>query len=98
MRALLAATLLTASGIASAACEWVWVDDDYNTSTPAVQKWVCDDYSMSPRAPRTPSVRPIQTPQVRPLNTTSVPMVGTTSCRPQSVFRNGQWVTVEICE
>ena len=97
MKTLLAITLLTISSTASASCKWAWVDDDYKTQTPAVRKWVCSDFRQ-PKVPDAPSVRPIQTPQVRPMNTPSVPMIGTTSCRTQSVYKNGTWVTVEVCE
>ena len=88
--------MLAASAGASAGCKYVWVDHDYNTMTPAIQKQVCDNTYDVP-AIRSPSIRPIQKPQVRPIETPSVPLVGTTRCRTQSVYENGQWVNKQIC-
>jgi len=87
--------MLTSS--AYAACKWVWVDHDYNTSTPAIQKQVCDSTIDIP-AIRTPSIRPIQQPQIQPIQTPSIPPIGTRRCSLQSVLENGRWVSKQICD
>jgi hypothetical protein len=95
MKQLIALLALT-SMPAFADCEWVWVDHDFNTATPAIRQQVCTNTWDAP-AINTPSVRPIQTPQVRPIAAPQTPPVGTTTCTPQSVFRNGKWVTEQVC-
>jgi|SRR5210317_2179293 len=81
---------------ANAACKWVWVDHDYNSMTPAIQKQVCNSTLDLPSI-RTPSIRPIQQPQLRPLEPIGLPPLGTTSCRMQSVYEFGRWVNKRIC-
>lgn len=95
MKTLLALVLLAPLS-ASAACRWVWVDHDYNTSTPAVREQVCDS-TTDVGAVRSPSIRPIQQPQVRPIETPTVAPIGTRNCSNQSVYENGRWVTKQIC-
>jgi hypothetical protein len=80
----------------AAACKAVWVDHDFNTSTPAIRKQVCDSPIDIPAIP-SPSVRPIQTPQIRPIETPTVPPIGTKSCRNESIYEDGKWVTKRIC-
>ena len=89
-----ASTLSTA---ANAACQWVWVDHDYNSSTPAIQKQVCDS-SLDVDAIKPPSIRPIQSPQVRPIESPGIPPIGATRCSNQSVYENGRWVTKRLCD
>jgi len=79
-----------------AACKWVWVDHDYNLSTPALQKQVCDS-TLDVPAIKTPSVRPIQQPQIKPIETPNLPPVGTKTCITQSVYENGRWVNKKVC-
>lgn len=81
---------------ANSACRSVWVDDDYNTSTPAVRKQVCDS-TLDIRAIEQPSIRPIQSPQVRPINSPTIPPIGTSSCRSESVYNGRKWVTQQVC-
>ena len=88
--------LLMISNLASAACRWVWVDHDYNASTPAIRKQVCDS-SIDIPAIKPPSIRPIQTPQIKPIEVPGIPPIGTTRCRNESVYENGKWVTKRIC-
>jgi hypothetical protein len=96
MRKLLALALLMLPVSANAACKWVWVDHDYNTSTPAVRKQVCDS-SIDLPAIKEPSIRPIQTPQIKPLPTIGIPPIGTTRCKNESVYENGRWVNKRVC-
>ena len=96
MRILLFALTLCFSANAAAACKWVWVDHDYNLSTPAIKKQVCDSTLDLP-AIKQPSIRPIQTPQIRPIESPTLPPLGTTQCRTQSVYENGKWVNKKIC-
>ena len=79
-----------------AACKWVWVDHDYNSSTPAIRKQVCDSAIDIP-AINTPSIRPLQTPSIRPLPSLGLPPIGTTRCRNERVYENGQWINKRIC-
>jgi len=88
--------LLMISNLASAACRWVWVDHDYNASTPAINKQVCDS-SIDIPAIQPPSIRPIQSPQIRPIEVPSIPPIGTTRCRNESVYENGKWINKRIC-
>ena len=88
--------LLMISNLASAACRWVWVDHDYDASTPAINKQVCDS-SIDIPAIQPPSIRPIQSPQIRPIEVPSIPPIGTTRCRNESVYENGKWVNKRIC-
>ena len=81
---------------AQAACRWVWVDHDYNTMTPAIQKQVCNSTLDLP-AIKSPSIRPIQQPQIRPLPSVGLPPLGTTRCRTESVYEYGRWVNKRIC-
>ena len=93
---ILAVGLSFISTSASAGCRWVWVDDDYNASTPAVQKQICDSTIDIP-AIQSPSIQPIQRPQIRPIESLGVPPIGTTSCRNESVYEDGEWVTKKVC-
>jgi hypothetical protein len=88
--------LLMFSANSFAACKWVWVDHDYNTSTPAIQKQVCQS-SLDINAIKPPSIRPIQTPQIKPIQSPTIPPIGTKQCRTQSVYENGKWVNKKIC-
>ena len=89
---------LMLSSYSFAACKWVWVDHDYDFTTPAIQKQVCDSTLDIP-AIKTPSIQPIQTPQIKPIETPSIPPLGTTNCRTQSVYdyASGKWVNKKIC-
>jgi len=80
-----------------AACRYVWVDHDYNMSTPAIQKQVCDS-AISLPALKSPSLRPLQTPQLKPLESFGLPPLGTRNCTTQSVFENGRWVSKRLCQ
>jgi hypothetical protein len=88
--------LLIIGANAEAACRYQWVDHDYNASTPAIKKQICDS-SLDIPAIESPSIRPIQQPQIRPIQTPSIPPIGTSNCRTQSVYENGRWVNKEIC-
>jgi len=79
-----------------AACKWVWVDHDYNTSTPAVQKQVCGS-TLDIGVIKSPSIQPIQSPQIEPIRSPTIPPIDTTQCRTQSVNENGAWVSKKIC-
>ena len=81
---------------ASAACKYLWVDHDYNTSTPPIRKQVCDSVIDIPAIP-SPTIQPIQQPQIRPLPPLGIPPIGTTQCRNESIYENGQWVTKQVC-
>ena len=74
-----------------AKCTVKWVDHDYNTMTPAIQKQVCDSTLDIP-AINLPGVRPIQRPQISPIQSPTIAPIGTRNCRTQSVFENGQWI------
>ena len=50
---------LLVSQISHGACQWVWVDHDYNTSTPAIRKQVCESTLDLP------ATKPIATYPVR---------------------------------
>ena len=88
--------LLMISNLASAACRYVGVDHDYNSSTPATRKQVCDS-SIDIPTMNFPNVRPIQKPEVKPIQIPSIPPIGTTRCRNESVYENGKWVTKRVC-
>jgi hypothetical protein len=88
--------LLALSGKSLAECRYHWVDHDYNTSTPAVRKQVCDS-SIDLPAIKEPSIRPIQEPQIKPLPTIGIPPIGATRCKNQSVYENGRWVNKRVC-
>ena len=88
--------LLTFSLNAFGQCKVQWVDHDYNLSTPAIQKQICDSSLDLPALP-SPSLRPLQSPQIKPLETYGIPPLGTNSCRNQSVYENGRWVTKRLC-
>ena len=88
--------LLLVQSLSYSACKWVWVDDDYDMTTPAVRKQVCDS-TMDLPALKDPSLRPLQKPQIKPMESLSLPPLGTSSCRTQSVFENGRWVNKRIC-
>jgi hypothetical protein len=97
IKTLLIISVMTAAPqFASAACKYVWVDHDFNTSTPAQRKQVCDSTIDIP-AIRGPSIRPIQTPQIRPIPSIGIPPIGTTRCRDESVYEDGKWVTKRVC-
>lgn len=96
MKKLLLAVAVLVSAQASAACRWQWVDHDYDASTPAVNRQICDS-STDVNSVRTPSARPIQQPTVRPIETPSVPPVGASQCRKQNVFEGGRWVNKRVC-
>ena len=96
MKKILLLALLLLPVSSQAACKYLWVDHDYNTSTPAIQKQVCDSTIDIP-AIRMPSVRPIQSPQIKPIPSIGIPPIGTTRCRDESVYENGRWVTKRIC-
>ena len=81
---------------ANAACKVQWVDHDFNMSTPAIQKQICDS-SLDLPAINLPGVRPIQAPQIRPIPSIGLAPLGTSSCTNQSVFENGRWVTRRLC-
>ena len=91
-----ASLLFLSTSTTFAACRYVWVDDDFNTSTPAVQKQICDS-SIDVPAIRPPSIPPIQSPQIRPIESLTIPPIGTRSCSSQSVYEDGRWVTKQIC-
>ena len=82
---------------ASAACRNIWVDHDYNTSTPAIQKTVCDSALDLPST-NLPGIRPIQRPQIKPIDSLGLPPLGTTRCRNESVYEGGQWITKRLCD
>lgn len=88
-------TLSFATG-ASAACRNVWVDHDYNASTPAIVQQVCDS-TLDVPAINLPGIQPIQKPQVRPIERPTIPPIGTSRCRTQSVSEGGRWVDKQIC-
>ena len=96
MKKLIAVCLTLFAVNANAACRWVWVDHDYNSMTPAIQKQVCNS-TMDLQAIKPPSIRPIQQPRLRPLEPIGLPPLGTSSCRTQSVYENGRWVDKRLC-
>ena len=99
MNKLLAVLLLTAlSSSASAACKWVWVDHDYNSSTPAIQKEICDSILNVPTI-RPPSIAPIQAPRIKPINPIGINPIGTKRCQVESVYntRTRKWENVRVC-
>jgi hypothetical protein len=91
-------TILGATS-ASAACKVVWVDHDYNTLTPAVQKQVCDSTLDLP-AINLPGVRPIQQPKIKPIEPLALPPLGTTRCSTQQVWNQQamRWEQKRICQ
>ena len=54
----LVTTLITGTCTAQAACESVWVDHDYNASTPAIRKQVCDSTTDIPAIDTSSCVAP----------------------------------------
>ena len=96
LRCIAVTVFLLLSFNVSAACRWVWVDHDYNTATPAIQKQVCDSTLDIP-AIKQPSIRPIQEPRIKPIESPYIPPIGTKQCRTQSVMENGRWVNKRIC-
>ena len=96
MKLLTAIFLLMISSQSFAACRWVFVDHDFNTSTPAIRQQICDNPFDMP-AINPPAIRPIQQPQIRPFQPLVIPPVGTTKCSNQSVYINGKWVTKVVC-
>ncbi len=96
MKILAAITLMVVSQSSLAACRWVYVDHDYNSSTPAIQKQICDSVLDVP-AIRTPQVQPIQTPSIKPLEPLRIPPIGTTKCRMERVYEDGKWVNKQVC-
>ena len=84
---------------ASAACKVVWVDHDYNTFTPAVQKQVCDSTLDLP-AINNPGVQPIQQPKIKPIESLKLPPLGTTQCSTQQVWNQQamRWEQKRICQ
>lgn len=87
---------LVASTVGIAACKNVWVDHDYNISTPPVQTQVCDSTLDLP-AINLPGVQPIQSPGLRPLEPVGLTPLGTTQCTTQRVYEYGQWVEKRLC-
>jgi len=85
-------------GMVQAACRWVWVDHDFNLSTPAIQKQVCDSTIDIP-AIRPPTIRPIQQPRIRPIEIPTIPPIGTNRCRTQNVYNENarRWELKRIC-
>jgi len=84
------------ASMASAECQWVWVDDDNDKSTPAVQKQECDS-SVDKETKELPSKNPIQTPQIQSAESHTKTPSGITSCRRETVYDNGGWVTRTLC-
>lgn len=105
---LLLAVLIAWAVEAAATCTVQWVDDDYNTMTPPVQKQICDSTIDIPAIP-SPSVPPIQRPAVPPIQSPVVPPIGTRQCTKQQVYESGGydystgqytsggWVTKTLC-
>lgn len=86
--------LVSLNGVAE--CKNVWVDHDYNSSTPPVQKQVCDSTLDLP-AMNLLGVQPIQSPALKPLEPIGLPPLGTTQCTTQRVYEYGQWVDKRLC-
>jgi hypothetical protein len=87
---------------AEAKCRWRHVDHDYNSSTPAVYREICDKpLDIRTTKPVEP-VKPIQSNRLRPLDNSNllIPPVGTRDCRQQRVYnrRAREWVDTTICE
>jgi hypothetical protein len=88
--------LLFCASLASAGCRQVRVDDDHNASTPAVQKQDCDSSPDEDReAP--PGKSPVQKPGIKPDETPTGVPGGITSCRRETVYDSGGWVTRTVC-
>jgi len=96
MRLLILTAFMVVSSCASAGCKTVWVDDDYNSMTPAVEKQICDSTLDLP-AFNNPGVRPIQSPSIKPIESLSLPPLGTSRCRTERVYENYRWVDKKIC-
>tara|TARA_B100001093_G_scaffold433587_1_gene430627 strand:- start:1219 stop:1524 length:306 start_codon:yes stop_codon:yes gene_type:complete len=77
-------------------CRIQWVDHDYNSMTPAIQKQICDSTLDLP-AINNPGIRPIQNNRLKPLEPLSLPPLGTSQCSTQQVYENGRWVSKQIC-
>ena len=82
---------------AQADCRKVWVDHDYNASTPPVVKQVCDS-SLDIDGINLPGIQPIQRLQIKPIESLGIPPLGTTRCRNESVYEGGQWITKRLCD
>lgn len=91
-----AITFYLFSPVTVAECHYLWVDHDYNASTPPIQKQVCESPIDLPALPDV-STPPIQTPTVPPISSPYIPPIGNTSCRDELVYRNGEWVTEMVC-
>jgi len=81
---------------AQAACKYVWIDHDFDTSTPAIQKQVCDNTFDVPAIPN-PSITPLQQPQIQPIPSIGIPPIGTSNCEDVSVYEDGRWITRRLC-
>jgi len=87
---------------ADAACEWSWVDDDYDTSTDPIYVETCDRQwdtrTIEPIAP----IQPIQSPRLRSIDQSNlvIPPAGTASCDQQLTYdsRRRQWIEQIICQ
>jgi hypothetical protein len=93
---LTAITFYLVSPVTVAECHYLWVDHDYNPSTPPIQKQVCESPIDLPALPDI-STPPIQTPTVPPISSPYIPPIGNTSCRDELVYRDGEWVTEMVC-
>jgi len=96
MKLLIAVILYLFPHVSMAECQSLWVDHDYNPSTPAIQKQVCDSPIDLPGLPNI-STPPIQTPTIPPISLPYLPPIGNTSCREELVYRNGDWITEMVC-
>lgn len=99
MKKLLIGFILIIPLNSEAACRWVWVDHDFNASTPAIRQQVCDN-TYDPPSINRPSIQPIQRPQIRPIETPTIPPIGTTRCRNASVYNEftRRWETKRVCD
>ena len=97
MKYLMLVALILVSVNSAAECRVHWVDHDYNASTLAIQKQVCDSTLDIPGI-NLPGVRPIQEPQIKPIESLDIPPIGTTRCRTESVYDDGEWVDIRLCD
>ncbi len=87
-------SILASTSIAD--CRIQWVDHDYDTTTPAIHRQICDSTLDIP-AINLPGVQPIQQPAIKPIEAPTIPPIGTSSCQTQQVYENGTWVSKKLC-
>ena len=96
MRLLFIAMFCLLSQVSTAECRYVWIDHDFNSNTPLIQRQICDSPIDLPGLPSI-TTPPIQLPNLRPIGIDPIPNLGFSECSYQNVYENGQWVSKKVC-